>query len=150
RWIGVMLVFGLTLLTSGGIIWAHLPADATFSGVVGLLASLDLPALASLVERSTPSGEAFYVETVVALLAATLAVASRCSGAVCGEREKQAWEALLLTPLDTKQLIRGKLWGIIGASYPYLFAYATPAFLLSLLGGFWAVFWVLLGLGVTW
>ena len=32
-----------------------------------------------------------------------------------------------MTPLSVKQLIRGKLWGIIGASYLYLLAYAVPA-----------------------
>ena len=48
-----------------------------------------------------------------------------------------------------KQLIRGKLWGIMGASYVYLLAYAAPALVLSVLGGVMSLFWVLLWLAVT-
>src|SRR5262245_66316966 len=68
------------------------------------------------------------------MLLASLLVGIRCSGAVSGEREKQTWEALLLTPLTSRQLIRGKLWGIMGASLIYVLAYAVPALLLSLAG----------------
>ena len=150
RWIGVTLVSVTTVLASGGILWAHLPADATFGRLLELIGSLDLAGLASVVERSPPSGESFYVQSVVAILIATLAVGIRCSGAICGERESQSWEALLLVPLETKQLVRGKMWGIIGATYPYLLAYAAPAISLSMLGGFWALFWTVLGLGVLW
>src|SRR5262249_7077091 len=35
-----------------------------------------------------------------------------------------------------RELLRGKLWGIIGATYPYLAAYALAALPLSLAGGF--------------
>jgi len=73
----------------------------------------------------------------------------RCSGAISGEREKQTWEALLLTPLSARQLVHGKLWGIMGASYYYLLAYAVPALGLSVLGGFMSLFWTALWLAVT-
>src|SRR5262249_37939604 len=39
------------------------------------------------------------------------------------------------------QLIRAKLWGIIGASYPYLAAYAIPALLLGFVAGIAAFLW---------
>jgi ABC-type transport system involved in multi-copper enzyme maturation permease subunit len=83
------------------------------------------------------------------MLLAGLVIAIRCSGAVTGEREKNTWEALLLTPLETRELIRSKLWGIIGASIPYLAAYAVPALLLALVGGGIPLFWTALWLGVT-
>jgi ABC-type Na+ efflux pump permease subunit len=94
-------------------------------------------------------------QSLVALFLATLVVGVRCSGAVTGERERQTWEALLMTPLPSPQLIRGKLRGIIGASYPYLLAYAVPALFFSIWGSLLQAspapfLWTLLLLGVTW
>src|SRR5262249_33425806 len=97
-----------------------------------------------------PAGGAFMIQSLVVMLLASLVVGVRCSGAVCGERERQTWEALLLTPLETRALIRGKVWGILGASYPYLLCYAIPAVPLSLLGGIGALAATLGWLGVTW
>jgi len=67
------------------------------------------------------------------LVLASLVIGVRCSGAISGEREKQTWEALLLSPLATKQLIRNKLWGILGAAAPYVLAYTVPAIVLAAL-----------------
>lgn len=122
RWCGMGVIFLVTLVSSALIVWSHYG----------------------------PAGKAFYVQGVIALLAAALLIGLRCSGAVTGERERQTWEALLLTPLAVRHLIRGKLWGIIGASYPYLLAYAVPALALALVGGWEATFWTVLLLGVTW
>ena len=69
----------------------------------------------------------------IVLVLASFVVGTRCSGAISGEREKQTWEALLLTPLETKQLIRIKLWGILGAAVPYVLAYMIPALFLATL-----------------
>ncbi len=103
-----------------------------------------------LIRGIMPSETGFCYQAVAVLLLSSLMVGIRCSGAISGEREKQTWEALLLSPLSEHQLIRGKLSGILGASYLYLFACAVPALALSVLGGFWAVFWSALGLAVTW
>ena len=149
-WMGVLGVSYLTLLSSGVILWSHLPAEATVAGLVGKLATFDVAGLAAVLNGSQPAGPAFLVQGIVVMLLASLIVGIRCSGAVSGERERQTWEALLLTPLETRQLIGGKLWGIIGASYPYLRAYAVPAVLLSLFGGGFAVLWTLVWLAVTW
>ncbi|MBY0231447.1 MAG: hypothetical protein K2W96_19355, partial [Gemmataceae bacterium] len=64
-----------------------------------------------------------------------LVVGIRCSGAVTSERERRTWEALLLTPQTARQIIHGKLWGVMTASYGYLIAYAGPAVSLSVLSG---------------
>jgi ABC-type transport system involved in multi-copper enzyme maturation permease subunit len=61
------------------------------------------------------------------LLLSTLAVAVRCSSAVSGERERQTWEAVLLTPLAIRRLIASKLRGVVAATYPYVAAFAIPA-----------------------
>jgi ABC-type transport system involved in multi-copper enzyme maturation permease subunit len=106
-----------------------------------------------LLAWSTPpiaAGPGFMTQSVLALLVAALLVGLRCSGAVTGERERQTWEALLLTPLPVQHLIRGKLWGIIGASYPYLLSFAVPALALSVFGGWNPFFWTVVLLAVTW
>jgi ABC-type transport system involved in multi-copper enzyme maturation permease subunit len=77
----------------------------------------------------------FLQQSMVVLVLATLVVGIRCSGAVSGEREKQTWEALLLTPLPVRELIHGKLRGVVGATWPYLIAYAVPALGFAVLGG---------------
>jgi len=59
-------------------------------------------------------------------------VGIRCSGAITLERERQTWEALLLAPLTIRELVDGKLRGILGAALPYLLAYALPAIVMSL------------------
>jgi ABC-2 family transporter protein len=100
--------------------------------------------------RFEPAGDSFLAQALLAMFLASLVVGIRCSGAISGEREKQTWEALLLTPLSTRNLVRGKLRGIIGASYPYLRAYAVPAVLLSILGGIPALVWTVVALPVTW
>jgi hypothetical protein len=54
-----------------------------------------------------------------------------------------------MTPLSARQLIRGKLWGVMGASTWYLAAYAVPAVVLSVFGGLLALFWTVVWLAVT-
>jgi ABC-type Na+ efflux pump permease subunit len=109
----------------------------------------DMQGLARVQRHISPSNGEFYFQGLVVMLVAGLVIAIRCSGAVTGEREKGTWEALLLTPLETRQLIRSKLWGIIGASLPYLAAYAVPALALAALGGGGPLFWTAVWLGVT-
>jgi ABC-type transport system involved in multi-copper enzyme maturation permease subunit len=69
--------------------------------------------------------------SMTVLFAATLAVGVRASACVSSERERQSWEALLLTPLDLRRLIGSKRRGIIAATYPYLLAFAVPALVLG-------------------
>lgn len=147
---GVVAIVLLTITTSTTILWHHLPSDVTFGQLYGKLAERDLPGLAALLNTIDDASQAFRAQAIYVMFVASLIVGIRCSGAVSGEREQQTWEALLLTPLETRQLIRGKLWGIIGASYPYLRAYAIPAVALSILGGPLALFWTLVWLVVTW
>jgi ABC-type transport system involved in multi-copper enzyme maturation permease subunit len=91
----------------------------------------------------------FLVQAVVALFVSSLVVGIRCSGAIVGEREKRTWEALLVTPLTAQELVRGKLWAVMGASYPYLAAYAVPAVLCSAITFSSALFHTVAGLAGT-
>jgi ABC-type transport system involved in multi-copper enzyme maturation permease subunit len=123
--------------------------DVTEARLWQMVTALDWVGLLDVVQRTRVTGMEFYMQGVVVMLIAGLVIGIRCSGAVTGEREKQTWEALLLTPLTNQQILRGKLWGIAGASVPYLIAYAIPAVSLALLAGPASFFWTLLWLGVT-
>jgi ABC-type transport system involved in multi-copper enzyme maturation permease subunit len=128
RWLGVAAVFVLTSTCSGAILETHSPPRYSWDG----------------------GEKAFALQGLVVAFAFSLAAGARASGAVCGERERQTWEALLLTPLTTKQLLRSKLWGTLNVFRPYLLAYAVPAIALSLLAGAWAVFWAVTLWALTW
>jgi ABC-type Na+ efflux pump permease subunit len=135
------------VVSSLAILGAHATPVHSVVDVMSLLARHDPVEISQSLQ---PAGEGFRGQAILAMFVATLLMGLRCSGAVTGERERQTWEALLMTPLAVKQVLRGKLWGIIGASYPYLAAYAVPALLFSLLGGFAAFFWTALLLPVSW
>jgi ABC-type transport system involved in multi-copper enzyme maturation permease subunit len=92
----------------------------------------------------------FAVQGVVFLFLASLVAGIRTSGAVTGERERQTWDSLLLTPLDTWDLILDNLHGTLDTLRPYFFAFAIPATLIALWTGIDAfVFTVTLHL-LTW
>jgi ABC-type Na+ efflux pump permease subunit len=146
RRVGLVLVAGLTTASSLVILLASLPPGKTPADVARALVSLRPAAVRAVMPDATLG---FLVQSLAALLLASLVVGVRCSGAVTGERERQTWEALLLTPLSARQLIRGKLWGVMGAALWYLGAYAVPAVALSALGGLLALFWTVLWLAVT-
>jgi hypothetical protein len=69
------------------------------------------------------------------LFLTALMVGVRAAAAISGERESRTWEALLLTPLSTRELIDGKVRGIVQSALPYLAAYALAAILLAWLAG---------------
>jgi ABC-type transport system involved in multi-copper enzyme maturation permease subunit len=144
--LGVTAVALLTTCSSLAILFLSLPPSVQVGDLIVALARFQPARLTALLPDA---GDGFLAQGLVVMLLASLVVGIRCSGAITGERERQTWEALLLTPLSAQQLIRGKLWGIMGASYVYLLAYAAPALVLSVLGGVVSLFWVLLWLAVT-
>ncbi len=146
QWLAISSVTVLTTCSSALILLLSLPPGVSVGDAIMALGRFQPARLAAVMPNA---GNGFLVQGLLVMLLASLIVGVRCSGAVTGERERQTWEALLLTPLTAKQLIRGKLWGIMGASYAYLLAYAAPALVLSVLGGIMALLWVLLWLAVT-
>ena len=151
RWLAVALILLTTTASSLFILARSLETPYTAGGVVRSLLNLDFRGIGNAywALQSGTAASGFFWQGIFVLLIATLVIGVRCSGAVTQEREKNTWEALLLTPLETRQLIRSKLWGIIGASLPYLAAFALPSLGLALIGGIWPVFWVVLWLAVT-
>jgi hypothetical protein len=151
RWLAVALILLATTTSSLFILARSLETPYTAGGVVRSLLALDFHYLrnAYWALQSGSAASGFFWQGIAVLLMATLVIGVRCSGAVTQERERNTWEALLLTPLETRQLIRSKLWGIIGASLPYLVAFAVPSLALALIAGILPFFWVALWLGVT-
>jgi ABC-type transport system involved in multi-copper enzyme maturation permease subunit len=86
-----------------------------------------------------------HAGTVVFVL--TLLLAVRASGGITDERERGNWDALLLTPLSTPEIVRGKFWGLIRATRPYVIAYAIVMLPLALLIGAEALVVAVAGIG---
>jgi ABC-type transport system involved in multi-copper enzyme maturation permease subunit len=82
--------------------------------------------LAIFVQQAREPLEVLVEQGMSVALVASLLVGVRSSGAICGERERQTWDTLLLTPLRTETIVREKHRGILQATYPYLAAYALP------------------------
>jgi ABC-type transport system involved in multi-copper enzyme maturation permease subunit len=146
RWVGFGLTFGVSLFAALFILWMNLLPRVGFRQLFETVARFDFVGLRNCFVECENE---FKILGLVSLFLFTLLVGIRCSGSVSGEREKLTWEALLLSPLSAKHLIRGKLWGIIGATYLYLLAYSIPVVPLAILGGGPALFWTVLLLGVT-
>lgn len=72
----------------------------------------------------------FFVWLGGALFVGTL-VAIRASGAVSGERERQTWDSLLLTPLDTWEILLDKRRGLVMA-YAAFYVVFLPAPVIAL------------------
>jgi ABC-type transport system involved in multi-copper enzyme maturation permease subunit len=109
--------------------------------VFGLLAALRLPPYSLTAEQVQ---HAVLPCSLGMLFLAALLVAVRCAGVVSGERERQTWDTLLLTPLEPRHILRGKLWGVLDSARVYLVAYLLAALPVTLLLGPWAVFWLVL------
>ncbi len=146
QWMVITLIVAATMLSSGWLLWWYRPPTFSISEIIRAVGRFDWPRLGLLMPEADLG---FLFQAIVVLLLASLVVGIRCSGSITGEREKQTWEALLMTPLSAKQLVRSKLWGVMGASYWYLLAYAGPAMALAALGGWLALLWTVLGLAVT-
>jgi ABC-type Na+ efflux pump permease subunit len=120
--------------------------------ILGCLAGLSLAVfgLALMATWESHTGGWFAGPVLAVAFLFSLAVGVRASATITGERERRTWEALLLTPLDAKQLVRAKVWGIIHSARPFLLACMIPAILLALAAGPLALAWVLVGWGTTW
>jgi ABC-type transport system involved in multi-copper enzyme maturation permease subunit len=100
---------------------------------MALLVALTVASAWWIIKEDEPTYFAF--QGVVALFLLSLVAGIRASGSISGERERRTWESLLLTPLDTWDLIYDKLHGTRDALFPYFVAYAVPALIASYWGG---------------
>jgi ABC-type transport system involved in multi-copper enzyme maturation permease subunit len=129
-WLMIAVVAGIS--TTSSLLILGLSLTGSVGDAARALLQLNVRQVAALMPEAAYG---FLIQGIVAMLVGSLIVGIRCSGAMVAERERQTWEAVLLTPLSAKKIVHGKLWGIMGASYWYLVAYAAPAVSLSVLSG---------------
>lgn len=134
------------------IVWKELNFErsSSFSMLrhVPRAAGVLLAALAAIVlyggHLSAWPGPSVYLGGGAALLLFSLAVGIRASAAIVSERERHTWEPILLTPLETDELVDDKLWGVLLSVLPAYVGFAVPAFALALFCGpevtLWTVF----------
>lgn len=150
RWIPTWMAIGLIVLASTAsslaVLWWAKDPKAGVADVLRASMDLDVRKAAELLPGASTG---FFLQGLGAMFVWSLVVGIRCSGSIALEREKQTWEAVLLTPMTAKQIVRGKLWGVMGASGWYLMAYAAPAMALSAFGGPLSLFYCLLWIAVT-
>jgi len=73
----------------------------------------------------------FILQGGVAGVLLSFIVGVRASGAISGERERSTWDSLLLTPMDTWEIVEDKASGILRSVYPYYLAFAIPATIMA-------------------
>jgi ABC-type transport system involved in multi-copper enzyme maturation permease subunit len=122
----LLLVVALTVLAYGAVVLLDADEPTT------LRAGIRVPIF--FVPTTGPLMAVLAISLVAAFAVGMLA-AVRCASTISGERERQTWDVLLLTPLLTKTLLRGKLWGVLDSLRPYLLAYLAAAVPLSVLLG---------------
>ena len=145
-WLAVLAIVGCSTVSSVWLLAGSLAPEAELLDIAEAVWSLNVRRLVSLMPQAHT---AFLVQGLVVMLLASLVVGIRCAGAISQERERLTWEALLLTPISARQMVHGKLAGVLRASGWYLLAYAVPAICLSVLGGILALIYTICWLAVT-
>lgn len=146
RWLAMLCFFAATAWSLAWLLDAHLPAGQS---VWRLLRAGEWSTLRFRLRGSAGVNDVFYSHGMALLVVASFLVAIRASGSITGEREKGTWQALLLTPLPTPNIVRGKHWGIVGAFAPYLIAYGLAAVPWALFVGAGATAWTVLWIVAT-
>lgn len=148
-WLGVAAVLLATAVSLGYSLLRPLP-----NGVNPwtLLQAGEFAELRAALERVPGRAETVRAHGLAVLQLFALMTAVRAAGSITGEREQGTWMTLLMTPLTTRAIVRGKLWGIFRACLPYLLAYAAAALPIAWFVGTNALFGqaaLLLVLGLT-
>lgn len=86
-------------------------------------------------------GYRFTVSDLFIPLVASIVIGARASGSVCGERERQTWDSLLLSPLEGRELLRHKLYGILLAALPYFLTYVFASLFIALFAPIRVIVW---------
>jgi ABC-type transport system involved in multi-copper enzyme maturation permease subunit len=122
-WLGAPLVALLGALGLVVPIYFQLPDGVD---LLGPLANEGLAGIHQALRMNGVQGwDVVLTQGSIALLVLVLLVTVRASGSITEERERSAWDALLLTPVTSREIVRGKFWGLGGACLPYLAAYVV-------------------------
>lgn len=75
----------------------------------------------------TPPAEVILYRAWFAIGFLALLVAVHASGAVTTERERQTWDGLMGSPMNYRDILTGKIRGIISNAWPYALAFALSS-----------------------
>lgn len=137
RWRGssipaLVLFAVVAVLLSGSILFAHTKQP---SGMLKRLEVLDSAlGLARTFRALGPVSVGFLFQGGCLLFLGSVLVGLRCSEALTRQREQRTWEALLLTPLTTREILDGILRGTFRAVLPYLLAFGLPMIVVAWFG----------------
>lgn len=79
--------------------------------------------------------EAMPLLGLIFILLGEILIGVRCATSVAEEKRRNTWDDLLLTAQSFREITKGKMWGVLQATVPYVFAYAMPVFVLAAVGG---------------
>jgi hypothetical protein len=127
-----------------------LPAGSTPQSLLADALRGDFAAVAAALAGVSGAEIGFLLQGMLSLLFLAVVVNLRSAGGISGEREKGTWDALLLAGMKPRDMIRGKLLGILDSTLPYLIAYGVPAVLFAAMGGVMAVLATLGPLALAW
>jgi ABC-type transport system involved in multi-copper enzyme maturation permease subunit len=130
RWLGLVGVFTFSAAVAGLI------ADHVAPGFLAALWNMNLVrAFADLRTQRDAIAESVWLMGLVFVLLADLLLLVRCLTSVAEEKRRNTWDDLLLTAQSFREIINGKMWGILQATVPFIIAFALPVCLLAAVGG---------------
>lgn len=131
RWLALIAVFVFSAVV------AVLLADNVAPGVAPALARVDVAAAVASVSSRGRDVERYAVPMMglCFILLNNLLVGVRCGTSVAEEKRRNTWDDLLLTAQSFREITRGKMWGVLQATIPYIVAYAVPVFILAAAAG---------------
>jgi hypothetical protein len=130
RWLAVLAIFTVSAVVAFAITELHAP------GFVNSLLHRDFAQAVALVRvGSGKFTEAVPLMGLVFILLGNLLVGVRCGTSVAEEKRRNTWDDLLLTAQSFREITRGKMWGVLQATLPYVIAYALPVLLLAWAAG---------------
>jgi ABC-type transport system involved in multi-copper enzyme maturation permease subunit len=150
RWSGLVAAAVAGVAFSATTLSYFLPAGVTTQSLAADGVRGDFAALAAALDGVKGAEFGFLVQGLLSLLFLAVVVNLRSAGGISGEREKGTWDALLLAGVKPRDMIRGKLLGILDSTLPYLIAYAVPAVLFAAPGGVLSVLATLGTLALAW
>jgi ABC-2 type transport system permease protein len=150
RWAGVAVAAVAGVVISATTLARYFPAGVTPESLAGDALRGDFAALADGLGRVQDASLGFLLQGLLSLLFLAVVVNLRAAGGISGEREKGTWDALLLAGMKARDMVRGKLLGILDSTLPYLIAYNVPALLFAAAGGVLSVLATLGPLALAW
>ncbi len=130
RWLALLAVFTSSAAIAGIIIDGFAPGS-----VMPLLQINVVVAFRRLMMINHEIEQAMPLMGLIFILSANLLVGVRCGTSVAEEKRRNTWDDLLLTAQSFRQITRGKMWGVLQATVPYIIAYASPVFFLAWVAG---------------